>query len=39
MIFCSSTAGISHAAEEDSPEAALTAGIEAFGRLAAFALG
>jgi N-carbamoyl-L-amino-acid hydrolase len=38
MIFCASTEGISHAAEEDSPEAALIAGIEAFGGLAATTL-
>jgi hydantoinase/carbamoylase family amidase len=34
MIFCPSTAGISHAREEDTPEADLIAGIEAFGVLA-----
>jgi hydantoinase/carbamoylase family amidase len=34
MIFCPSTAGISHAQEEDTPEADLLAGIEAFGLLA-----
>jgi N-carbamoyl-L-amino-acid hydrolase len=34
MVFCPSTAGISHAKEEDTPEADLTAGIEAFGLLA-----
>jgi N-carbamoyl-L-amino-acid hydrolase len=35
MIFCSSTAGVSHAAVEDTPEADLIAGIEAFAALAA----
>jgi acetylornithine deacetylase/succinyl-diaminopimelate desuccinylase-like protein len=39
MIFCPSTAGISHAKEEDTPEADLAAGIEAFGLLANRALG
>jgi hydantoinase/carbamoylase family amidase len=34
MVFCPSTAGISHAREEDTPEADLVAGIEAFGLLA-----
>jgi hydantoinase/carbamoylase family amidase len=34
MIFCPSTAGISHAKEEDTPEADLVAGIEALGLLA-----
>jgi hydantoinase/carbamoylase family amidase len=34
MVFCPSTAGISHAKEEDTPEADLRAGIEAFGLLA-----
>ena len=34
MVFCPSTAGISHAVQEDTPEADLTAGIEAFGLLA-----
>jgi hydantoinase/carbamoylase family amidase len=34
MVFCPSTAGISHATEEDTPEADLAAGIEAFGLLA-----
>ena len=34
MIFCPSTGGISHAREEDTPEADLIAGIEAFGALA-----
>jgi hydantoinase/carbamoylase family amidase len=34
MIFCPSIAGISHAKEEDTSEADLTAGIEAFGLLA-----
>ncbi|MQA74584.1 MAG: hydantoinase/carbamoylase family amidase [Solirubrobacterales bacterium] len=33
MIFCPSTAGISHAREEDTPRDALIAGIEAFGLL------
>ncbi len=32
MIFVASRDGISHAREEDSSEADLTAGIEAFGR-------
>ncbi|MGH2924509.1 MAG: Zn-dependent hydrolase [Solirubrobacterales bacterium] len=31
MIFCPSTAGISHAAREDTPEPALATAIEAFG--------
>jgi N-carbamoyl-L-amino-acid hydrolase len=34
MVFCPSTAGISHAKEEDTPEADLMAAIEAFGLLA-----
>jgi hydantoinase/carbamoylase family amidase len=34
MIFCPSTGGISHAADEDTPEADLAAAIEAFGLLA-----
>jgi hydantoinase/carbamoylase family amidase len=34
MVFCQSTGGISHAKEEDTSEAALVAGIEAFGLLA-----
>ena len=34
MVFCPSTGGISHAAEEDTPESDLAAGIEAFGLLA-----
>jgi N-carbamoyl-L-amino-acid hydrolase len=34
MIFCPSIAGISHAKEEDTAEAALVAGIGAFGLLA-----
>ncbi|HMC07554.1 MAG TPA: Zn-dependent hydrolase [Solirubrobacterales bacterium] len=34
MVFCPSTAGISHAREEDTPEPDLAAGIEAFGLLA-----
>jgi hydantoinase/carbamoylase family amidase len=34
MIFCPSAGGISHAKEEDTPEADLAAGIEAFGLLA-----
>jgi hydantoinase/carbamoylase family amidase len=34
MVFCPSTGGISHAREEDTPEADLAAGIEAFGLLA-----
>jgi hydantoinase/carbamoylase family amidase len=38
MIFCASTGGISHAAQEDSPQPALKDGIEAFGRLAVSAL-
>ena len=38
MVFCSSTGGISHAAVEDTPEADLVAGIEAFARLAAATL-
>jgi len=38
MIFCASRAGISHAKEEDSSEADLTAGIEAFGELAGAAV-
>jgi hydantoinase/carbamoylase family amidase len=39
MIFCSSAGGISHAKEEDTPEADLTAGIEAFALLANRVLG
>ncbi len=39
MIFVASRDGISHAAEEDSSEADLTAGVEAFGALAAEVLG
>jgi N-carbamoyl-L-amino-acid hydrolase len=35
MMFTSSTAGLSHAAEEDTPEEHLTAAIAAFGRLVA----
>jgi hydantoinase/carbamoylase family amidase len=35
MMFTSSTRGLSHAAEEDTPEDHLTAAIAAFGRLAA----
>jgi hydantoinase/carbamoylase family amidase len=38
MLFCRSIAGISHAPEEDTSEADLASGIEAFGRLAARAL-
>jgi N-carbamoyl-L-amino-acid hydrolase len=34
MMFCPSAAGISHAKEEDTPEADLVAAIEAFGLLA-----
>ena len=34
MVFCPSIAGISHAKEEDTTEADLAAGIEAFGLLA-----
>jgi N-carbamoyl-L-amino-acid hydrolase len=34
MVFCRSIAGISHAKEEDTSEADLAAGIEAFGLLA-----
>jgi len=34
MVFCPSIAGISHAKEEDTSEADLTAGIESFGLLA-----
>jgi N-carbamoyl-L-amino-acid hydrolase len=34
MVFCPSTRGISHAREEDTPEADLAAAIEAFGLLA-----
>ena len=34
MVFCPSAGGISHAKEEDTPEPALKAGIEAFGLLA-----
>jgi N-carbamoyl-L-amino-acid hydrolase len=39
MVFCASSRGISHAAEEDSPEPALVAGIESYAGLAAAALG
>jgi hydantoinase/carbamoylase family amidase len=39
MIFCQSTGGISHAKEEDTSEADLVAGIEAFGMLANRVLG
>lgn len=39
MIFCASIGGVSHAAEEDSAEAALTAGIQAFDRSTAIAVG
>jgi len=35
MVFCPSIDGISHAAEEDTAEADLVAGIEAYGALAA----
>jgi N-carbamoyl-L-amino-acid hydrolase len=35
MMFTSSTGGLSHAAEEDTPEEHLTAAIAAFGRLVA----
>jgi N-carbamoyl-L-amino-acid hydrolase len=38
MIFCASRDGISHAREEDTSEADLTAGIEAYGDLVAAAL-
>lgn len=38
MVFCASRDGISHAREEDSSEADLTAAIEAFGELVATAL-
>jgi N-carbamoyl-L-amino-acid hydrolase len=38
MIFCASSRGISHAASEDTPDEALIAGVQAFGRLAAAAL-
>jgi N-carbamoyl-L-amino-acid hydrolase len=34
MIFCPSRGGLSHAKEEDTSEADLAAGIEAFGLLA-----
>ena len=34
MMFTSSTAGISHAREEDTPEPHLEEAIEAFGKLA-----
>ena len=34
MVFCPSTGGISHAAQEDTPERDLAAAIEAFGLLA-----
>ena len=33
MIFCPSAGGLSHAKEEDTPEADLAAGVEAFGGL------
>jgi N-carbamoyl-L-amino-acid hydrolase len=39
MVFCASRAGISHAREEDTDEADLIAGIEAYGELVAAALG
>ncbi len=39
MIFCSSSAGISHAREEDTPEDHLIGGIEALGALANRILG
>ena len=35
MLFVPSTAGLSHTRNEDTPEADLRRGIEAFGRLAA----
>jgi N-carbamoyl-L-amino-acid hydrolase len=38
MVFCPSIGGISHAVEEDTPEADLAAGIEAYGALAASVL-
>jgi beta-ureidopropionase / N-carbamoyl-L-amino-acid hydrolase len=38
MIFCPSIGGISHAAQEDTAEDDLAAGIESFGRLANRAL-
>jgi N-carbamoyl-L-amino-acid hydrolase len=38
MLFCPSIGGISHAREEDTSEADLSAGIEALGRLATAAL-
>jgi hydantoinase/carbamoylase family amidase len=38
MIFCPSVGGISHAAEEDTSEDDLAAGIDAYGRLASRAL-
>jgi N-carbamoyl-L-amino-acid hydrolase len=38
MLFCPSIAGISHAREEDTTEADLAAGVDAFGRLATAAL-
>jgi hydantoinase/carbamoylase family amidase len=38
MMFVPSTGGLSHAKEEDTPEADLVKGIEAFGRLAARAI-
>ncbi len=34
MVFCPSTGGISHAKQEDTPEADLVVAIEAFGLLA-----
>jgi N-carbamoyl-L-amino-acid hydrolase len=39
MIFCASIGGVSHAVEEDSAEVALTAGIQAFNRVTAIAVG
>jgi N-carbamoyl-L-amino-acid hydrolase len=38
MVFCPSIAGISHAVEEDTPEADLATGVEAYGALAASVL-
>ena len=38
MVFCPSAAGVSHAREEDTAEADLIAGLEAFGLLATRAL-
>jgi acetylornithine deacetylase/succinyl-diaminopimelate desuccinylase-like protein len=38
MVFCPSIRGISHSPAEDTGEADLAAGIEAFGALAAKAL-